>query len=197
MRSRCLLGRCLTSGHLESLGQFWLAVFNSGAGGYFRVMTRSRRLLKRPPSDASRRPFQSTPFQAGMRLRSVIADRRRTGSPHAVQREIDHLFDPRGRTAAGQGGSLPCGRCHKTPEPGVGSAPPIYPTGSGLHRRATERFQMTGVHGYPSCSKALSTIAGPAIWRANGLVGALGSKLGPVLLMIYALCGLVKNNMRT
>ena len=37
-------GRCLTSGHLESLGQLWLSVFNSGAGGYSRVMTRSRHL---------------------------------------------------------------------------------------------------------------------------------------------------------
>ena len=45
---------------------------------------------------------------------------------------------------SGQGGSLPCGIRHKTPEPDIGSAPPIYPTGSGLHRRATERFHPAG-----------------------------------------------------
>ena len=118
-------GRCLTSGHLESLGQLWLSVFNSGAGGYFRVMTRSRRLLKRPPSDASRRLFKARHFKPACGFDRISADRHWTGSPHAVQRGIDHLFDPRGRKAIGQGGSLPSGIRHKTPEPGIGSAPPI------------------------------------------------------------------------
>ena len=128
-------------------------------------MTRSRHLSRRSPSDASRRLFKSKPLQAGLRLRSVIADRRWTGHPSGPEGErypypsgeIDHLFDPRGRTAAGQGGSLPSGIRHKAPEPGHRICAADQSTGSGVHRRATERFQMTRCYGYPSCSRALST----------------------------------------
>jgi hypothetical protein len=51
------------------------------------------------------------------------------------------------------------------PAPGIGFCAADRSSGGGLHRWATERFQMTRLSGYPSCSKALSTLEGRVFAR--------------------------------
>ena len=68
-------------------------------------MTRSRRLVPRPPSDASRRLLKARHSKPACVFDRISADRRWTGIPSGPEGEryplpsggIAHLFDPRGR----------------------------------------------------------------------------------------------------
>ena len=160
-------------------------------------MTRSRRLVTRPPSDASRRPLESTPLQAGMRLRS---DQRRSpldrvtpcrpeGDRSPVRSKGPNRRWPRRLIALRQMPQDPRAG-HRFCAADISNRERLAPTGnraipddrssrlSKLFQRVIDRRKAGGMAG-------------------EGEVGTLGIELGPITIILYALCGLVKNNMGT
>ena len=134
-------------------------------------MTRSRRLVERPPSDASRRPFKARHSKQACGFDRISADRRWTGSPHAVQREIDHLFDPRGRRCP-PAKAAHCLAADATRPPSRASV---------LRRRIflRERLAPTGNRAIPTDRiLRLSKLFQSVIGRPRGVGSALVSSLG-------------------
>ena len=138
-----------SSGIARAVLALWLL---AGAGSYDTGHDPAASPRQRPPSDASRRPL----MHATSSRHALRPDDRRspmdTGSPHAVRRGIGHLSDPKGTAhlRSEEPGSSPparllvafCAR-HEGPRAGHRFCAAEYSSGSGLHRRATERFQMT------------------------------------------------------
>ena len=136
---RCSSSRS-QSGHLESLGQLWLSVFKAGARGYDPGHDPDAAPLSRPPSDASRRPFNARRFLAGARGRSGCR-RSSVDRFSAPSGEIDHLFDPRGRACRRPGLLVAWG--HRPPRP---------PSRASVPRRRSiyrERLAPTGNRAIP------------------------------------------------
>ena len=184
-------GRCLTSGHLESLGQLWFAGFNSGAGGY----------------DPGHDPVAAPRREAAVGRRPTAVRKHATSSRHAASIGSAPIAVGPGHPMRSRGRSITCSI------QGAGEAlrprrlialrqMPQDPRAraSDLRRRLIyrERLAPTGnraipsgrirpvvlvFFGYPTSSRALSTAC-----RHPGF------QAGPIWSMLHAICGVVKNN---
>jgi hypothetical protein len=118
-------------------------------------------------------------------------------SPARSNGAIDDLLDPKGAGMSPARTARRRGINPTAPAPGIGSAPRISLTGGGLHRWATERFQMTR---FLRLSKLYQGVIDRRVGRfylRRRMVGALSFRVGPVQVSVGALCAFVENNIGT